>query len=55
MDKFTLGNLVQEQIAEAMDAVAFLPPSRERALAQTKLDEAMMWAQRAIPPVNEGE
>ena len=30
-----------------------MPSSRERSLAVTKLDEAHMWFQRAIPPINE--
>jgi hypothetical protein len=55
MTDLTAGHVVQEQIADAMEALELLPPSRERALAQTKLDEAMMWARRAIPPINEGE
>lgn len=42
-----------EYIAGAMDNLAKLPPSRETSLTQTKLDEAMMWLQRATPPINE--
>lgn len=30
-----------------------MPPSRERSLVLTKLDEAHMWFQRAVPPINE--
>lgn len=42
-----------DKIAEAKTAIECVPPSRERSLAQTKLDEAQMWFQRAVPPINE--
>lgn len=46
-------DLTAESIADAMKTLEKRPPSRERALAQTKLDEAMMWLDRARPAVNE--
>ena len=43
-------------IADAMDEVDKEKPSRERSLVQTKLDEAMMWADKGrsavISPIN---
>lgn len=44
-------------IADAMDALDAAPKSRPASLTQTKLDEALMWAQRALreatPAINE--
>ena len=45
-----------EQAHEAVDAIestharvsAHIPPGRERSMALTKLDEAVMWAERAL-------
>ena len=41
-----------DAIASAKTAIECVPPSRERSLTQTKLDEAQMWFQRSIPPIN---
>lgn len=40
-------------IADAKKAVQCVPSSRELSLVLTKLDEAQMWFQRAVPPINE--
>lgn len=48
---------VMSLIADAMDELDAEKPSRERSLVQTKLDEAMMWAERGrrvdTDPINE--
>lgn len=44
---------IQAEIADCRMLVEEMPPSRERSLALTKLDEAEMWADRA--PVDSGE
>ena len=41
-----------DAIDAAKKGVEKMPGSRERSLALTKLDEAQMWFQRAIPPIN---
>lgn len=42
-----------DAISAAKKGMEKMPASRERALALTKLEEAAMWFQRAIPPSNE--
>lgn len=42
-----------ESIADAMETLDKLPPSRARFMTQTKLDEAMMWLNSARPVKNE--
>lgn len=46
-------DVTAESIADAMETLDKLPPSRARSMTQTKLDEAMMWLTRARPAVNE--
>jgi hypothetical protein len=38
---------MREKLAELRLAVDELPPSREKSLVVTKIDEAEMWAERA--------
>jgi hypothetical protein len=46
---------IQAEIADCRMLVEELPPSRERSLALTKLDEAEMWADRAPIVTGDGE
>jgi hypothetical protein len=45
------------EIANALGAASKVQPGREASIVRTKLDEAMMWAQRvhaiSVPVVNE--
>ncbi len=49
------GDDTANALADAMASLEGLPGSRERSMVRTKLDEAMMWLHRAIPPTNEAE
>lgn len=44
---------IQAELSDCRQLLDELPPSRERSLALTKLDEAEMWADRA--PIGEGD
>lgn len=45
-------DVTAESIADAMETLEKLPPSRNRSMVQTKLDEAMMWLNGARPSIN---
>lgn len=51
--EFDMADATAESIADAMESLGHLPPSRERALVQTKLDEAQMWLRVCRPIRNE--
>lgn len=42
------GQDMMNRIADALDAADKMPGSRELALVKTKLDEAIMWGNRAL-------
>lgn len=53
MDEFTAADATAESIADAMESLDQVPPSREASLVKTKLQEAMMWLNSARPTRNE--
>lgn len=42
------GQDMMVHLADALDLASKLPPSREAALVKTKIDEAIMWGNRAL-------
>ncbi len=52
MAQIDFADVTAENIADAMETLDQLPPSRAKSMTQTKLDEAMMWLQRARPVSN---
>ena len=55
MDNFTVADATAESIADAMESLDQMPPSREASLVKTKLQEAMMWLNSAKPARNEAD
>ena len=53
MDELTAADATAESIADAMETLDQMPPSREASLVKTKLQEAMMWLNAAAPVRNE--
>lgn len=49
----TSGQDMMNSIADALDAAAKMPSSRELAMVKTKLDEAIMWGNRALMGLHE--
>lgn len=47
------GQDMMNRIADALDAADKMPGSRELSLVKTKLDEAIMWGNRALCNLSE--
>ena len=47
------GQDMMNRIADALDAADLMPSSRELSLAKTKMEEAIMWGNRALVNLSE--